>query len=116
MDILKKYASDNYLDRTFVQFVHSLEQGRIGHTDIPGWMLIRSACVTCDEPVTALRHRGVRYELVASGTEHMGKNWVIHQCPLPEIDAQERADIEQEMRSQHWPDDPDQRDGDGETV
>jgi hypothetical protein len=67
----------------------------------------------------------------------MGKNWVIHQCKHPqdvvatgldgkkhtkrdewepEIDAQERADIEQEMRSQHWPDDPDQRDGDGERV
>jgi hypothetical protein len=115
LNILKKYAADNFFDRTWPNFLTLLERGKFSHTAFPGWLLIRSACMTCDEDVTVIKYHGERYQLVPAGPSQMGKNWVIHQCPQPEpeIDWHERADIEQELKSESWPDDPEVRDGDG---
>ncbi len=122
MNILKKYADRNYYDETFDKFLERLEAGRIGVAQLRSWDLYGSRCVTCDESVTAFRYRGERYDLV-----HAGGFWVIHQCPAnklyeigpeegqpePEIDAQERADIELELSNARYPDDPEVRDGSG---
>ena len=105
-DILKRYATENFWDRTWPNFLELLERGAFSHTAFPGWLLIRSYCVTCNEPVTAIKYHGDRYELVASGDNQMGKRWVIHQCPQPEseIDWHERADIEEELKKNQWAD------------
>lgn len=138
-DILKRHATENYFDRKYTNFLRTLERGKFSHTAFPGWLLVRSYCVTCDEPVTVIKYHGERYELVPSGPEELGKRWVIHQCPVDntdaysaravedeaqqkhyeigpeeghaeptedEIDVHERADIEQEMQREQWPDDP----------
>ena len=124
--LLAKYQGDNWFDEQYHDFEGRLEKGLIPHVGIPGWFLIRTYCTDCDEPCTAIRYHCRRMLLVPSGTTQMGKFWVIHQCPHPydigpeegqiepdEIDAQERADIEQELLNQQWPDDPCVRDGDG---
>jgi hypothetical protein len=80
-DIIKRHATENFFDRTWPNFMELLERGAFSHTAFPGWLLIRSYCVTCNEPVTAIKYHGDRYELVPSGTEQMGTRWVIHQCP-----------------------------------
>ncbi len=116
MNILKKHADRNYYDDTFPDFREKLERGRIGVAELRHWDLYGSRCVTCDESITRFKYRGERFDLV-----HVSGFWVIHQCPPnklyeigpeegqpepePEIDAQERADIEQEMLSHQWPDD-----------
>jgi len=124
--LLAKYQGENWYDTEFHDFIGALEGGRVHHIRIPGWLLIRSRCTDCDEEVTAIRYHGRRICLVPTGTQQMGKYWVIHQCPHPydigpeegqiepEIDWQERADIEQELLTQQYPDDPCVRDGDGE--
>ena len=127
-DILKRYATENFWDRTWPNFLELLERGAFSHTAFPGWLLIRSYCVTCNEPVTAIKYHGERYELVASGDNQMGKRWVIHQCPAnklyeigpdeghPEPEYGERDDIleaRHEARGEVYPDDPNVRDGDG---
>ena len=104
MGILAKFGEDNYLDNTFLQFEHSLEQGRIGITAIPGHLLLRSWCPDCDEETTVLRYKGRRIHLVPAGRIQMGKKWIMHQCP-------QRFEIGPEEGQ----DEP-QRDGDGEIV
>ena len=103
MGILAKHGADNYLDNTFLHFEDQLEHGRIGITAIPGHLLYRSWCSTCDEETTVLRYHGRRIHLVPIGKNQLGKQWVMHQCPPPVA---------------HFADDQDepQRDGDGELV
>jgi hypothetical protein len=125
-DIIKRHATENFFDRTWPNFMELLERGAFSHTAFPGWLLIRSYCVTCNEPVTAIKYHGDRYELVPSGTEQMGTRWVIHQCPSgtlekiwheqgqPEYgEAEDIAEAQQEAKGEIWPDDPNVRDGDG---
>jgi hypothetical protein len=127
-DILKRYATENFFDRTWPNFMELLERGAFSHTAFPGWMLIRSKCVTCNDDVTVIKYHGERYELVPSGDEQMGKRWVIHQCAQPQRDgeaddygfvpdygeADDIAEAQQEAKDEIWPDDPEVRDGDGE--
>ena len=99
LGLLTKYQDDNWFDDTFHDFEGRLEKGLIPHIAIPGWFLIRTYCQDCDEPATAIRYHGRRILVVPSGTEQLGKFWVIHQCPPPVEPC--------------WPDDPNVRDGDG---
>lgn len=80
------------------RFQQALEMGRIAVGQIPGWKTIRTYCETCNESCYAIRHRGERIVIQTNGNR-----WIIHQCPHP-----------QDQRD--YPDDPDQRDGDGELV
>jgi len=128
--IIKKYATENFFDRTWDNFEERLERGAFSHAAFPGWLLIRSSCLDCDESVTVIKYHGRRYQLVPSGDEQMGKRWVIHQCdpaklpeshrPInpdyPEPEYGERDDIleaQHEARGEVYPDDPNVRDGDG---
>ena len=130
-DILKRHATENFFDRTWDRFEERLEKGKFSHTAFPGWMLIRSACLDCDADVTVIKYKGRRIQLVPSGDNQMGKNWIIHQCPHPqkyEIGVEEghpepeygdRDDIleaQRDARTEIYPDDPEVRDGDGEIV
>ena len=124
-DILKRHATENFFDRTWDRFEERLEKGKFSHTAFPGWMLIRSYCTDCNDEVTVIKYKGRRIQLVPSGDNQMGKNWIIHQCPQrtatppqpsPE-DYGERDDIleaRHEARGELFPDDPNVRDGDGE--
>ncbi len=122
MGLLEKYQGANWFDENFANFEGSLEKGVVPHIRIPGYLLVRTYCTACDEDCTAIRYHGRRYLLVASGTEQMGRFWVIHQCPHPfdigveeghpepteeeEIDWHERQDIEEELKKNQWADDP----------
>ena len=79
--ILHKHAQSNWFDETYLHFERQLELGRIAHTAIPGWFLVRTYCVDCDESCTAIRYHSRRILLQPSGTEQLGRHWVIHQCP-----------------------------------
>ena len=127
--IIKKYATENFFDRTWDNFEHRLERGQFSHAAFPGWLLIRSYCTDCNDEVTVIKYRGKRYQLVPSGDNQMGKNWVIHQCKNPlvtthgehhnEPEYGERDDIleaQHEARGEVYPDDPNVRDGSGDIV
>ncbi len=137
-DILKRHATENFFDRTWSNFEERLERGAFAHTAFPGWLLIRSRCVDCDDEVTVIKYKGRRIQLVPSGDEQMGKRWVIHQCPElcpecggpvhavigpdeghPEPEYGEADDIaaaQTEARGEVYPDDPNVRDGNGDIV
>ena len=128
-DILKRHATENFFDRTWSNFEERLERGAFAHTAFPGWLLIRSACLDCDEDVTVIKYRGKRYQLVPSGDNQMGKHWVIHQCLHPQDvtgeyqanledygDRDDRLEAAAEARGEIYPDDPNVRDGNGDIV
>jgi len=140
-DILKRHATENFFDRTWDRFEERLERGAFSHTAFPGWMLIRSACLDCDEDVTVIKYKGKRIQLVPAGDNQMGKTWVIHQCPErchtcdaplgfevgpeeghPEptsdelSDHYDRLEAAAEAKGEIWPDDPNVRDGSGDIV
>ena len=127
--IIKKYATENFFDRTWDNFEHRLERGQFSHAAFPGWLLIRSACLDCDEDVTVIKYKGRRIQLVPSGDNQMGKTWVIHQCdprnlpdshkPANPDDRPDYGTVDDILEAQHeargelFPDDPNVRDGDG---
>ena len=122
-DILKRHATENFFDRTWQNFEERLERGAFAHTAFPGWLLIRSACLDCDADVTVIKYHGRRIQLVPSGDNQMGKNWIVHQCkhahPDPEHEYGERDDrleAAAEARGEIYPDDPNVRDGNGDIV
>lgn len=133
-DILKRHATENFFDRTWDNFEHRLERGQFSHAAFPGWLLIRSYCTDCNESVTVIKYRGKRYQLVPSGDNQMGKNWVIHQCPQPTChtcdaplgfddkpepeygEADDIAEAQAEAKGEIYPDDPNVRDGNGDIV
>lgn len=93
--ILGKHISNNFFDRNFIQFRNQLEVRGISITAIPGPLLIRTYCESCDEECVAIKYHGER--ILLSTTAY---SYVIHQCPHPVDES--------------WPDDPEIRDGDGE--
>ena len=143
MGILKKHAGDNFFDSTWDNFEERLERGAFSHAAFPGWLLIRSSCLTCDASVTVIKYHGRRIELVPSGDEQMGRRWIIHQCP-PEVldqhgadsdeverqqsmtwrdkpepeygEADDIAEAQAEAKGEIYPDDPNVRDGNGDIV
>ncbi len=120
-DIIKRHATENFFDRTWSNFEERLERGAFAHTAFPGWLLIRSRCVSCDDEVTVIKYRGRRYQLVPSGDEQMGKRWVIHQCRHPQDEpeygeADDIAEAQAEAKGEIYPDDPNVRDGNGDIV
>jgi len=120
--ILAKHAGLTWFDDTYDNFEPRLEAGEFPLAAIKPWFLIRTYCMTCDGPCVAIRYHGRRILLI-----DVEGFWRPHQCPYEigpeegqteptaeeEIDAQERADIEQELVNQQYPDDPEVRDGDG---
>ena len=96
--LLEKH-SGSWLDENFDDLETDLAKG-MHKGEIPPWFLIRTYCSDCDEPCTAIRYHGRRILVHPSGTEQMGKFWIIHQCPPPVEEI--------------YPDDPEVRDGDGE--
>ena len=115
LGLLAKYQGENWFDTEFHDFAGALEGGRVHHTRIPGWFLIRSWCTSCNEEVTAIRYHGRRICLVPNGQGQMGKYWAIHQCPHPYDIGPEEGQIEPDPYEQEtYPDDPCVRDGDGE--
>ena len=100
MGILKKHGDNNYYDNTFSDFQKRLEAGSIGVAMLKHYDLYGSHCVTCDDPVTAFKYRGERYDLHQSGGL-----WIIHQCQAQRYD----------LGPEEGQDEP-QRDGDGRIV
>ena len=100
MGVLSNHRNqtDWFTQRFGNTFLHSLETGRVGIGQIAHWKLIRTRCTDCDDWCSAIRHCGQRYLIQIHGSR-----WIMHQCPHP-----------QDQRE--YPDDQDQRDGDGELV
>ena len=120
--LLKKYQSQSYLAKNYGDLESELAKG-IRTAEFPPWFLIRTYCPDCEEGCLAIKHEGKRHLV-----NEVAGRLSLHQCPYEigpeegqteptaeeEIDASERADIEQELVNQQYPDDPNVRDGDGE--
>ena len=94
MGILSKHAKDNFFDARWKDFEAELDAGRISTKAIPGYFLIRTRCLDCDEDCNAIKYHGRRLLIIPNG-----EFWINHQCPPPVEDTH--------------PDDPEVRDGSG---
>ena len=93
-----RHQTDWFLTRFGNTFLQGLEKGHINVGAIPAYKTTRTRCMTCQEWCYAIRVCSERHLIQTHGNA-----WIIHQCPHP-----------QDQRD--YPDDQDQRDGDGNPV